>query len=70
MPEETDVRDAFRQLIEQQAEIGIANIISSWFFEPANIFDPNTSKRPKAEFVMALVYIAVMAAVCAAFNLP
>ncbi len=69
MLEETVVREAFRQVLEQQAEIGLAKIISIWLFEPPNIFDPNARKSPRPEFVMALAYIALMAAVCAAFNL-
>ena len=69
MPRETSVGKAFRHVLDQQAEIGLAKIIARWFFEPPNIFDPNARRRPRPEFVMALAYIALMAAVCAAFNL-
>ncbi len=69
MPEEKDVRQAFRQMLEQQLEIGAARIISNWLCEPSNIFDPAAEKRPKPEVVMVLLYIVLMAAVSAAFNL-
>jgi hypothetical protein len=69
MPENEHVRRTLRQILKQQPDIGAAKTISDWFFEPANMFDPNARKRPKPEFVMALAYIALMAAVCAAFNL-
>ena len=69
MPRETSVGKAFRHVLDQQAEIGLAKIIARWFFEPPNIFDPNARKSPRPEFVMALAYIALMAAVCANFNL-
>ena len=70
MPEEKDIHEVFGQVLEQQTEIGASKIISSWLFEPPNIFDANATKRPRPELVMALAYIALMAAVCAAFNLP
>ena len=62
------VRQDFRRILEQQPDTGAIKIISNWFFEPPNIFDPNARKRPKPAVVMALSYIALMAAVCAAFN--
>ena len=69
MPRETSVGKVFRHVLDQQAEIGLAKIIARWFFEPPNIFDPNARRRPRPEFVIALAYIALMAAVCAKFNL-
>ena len=68
MPENEHVRDAFRQVLEEQPDICAGKIIGSWFFEPPNIFDANARKRPKPGVVMALSYIALMAAVCVAFN--
>jgi hypothetical protein len=70
MLEMTDVREAFHRVLEQEREIGLANILSSWFLDPPSIFDPNAGKRPRPELVMALAYLALMAAVCTAFNLP
>jgi hypothetical protein len=69
MPEKEHVRRTFRHILEQQPDIGVAKILSSWFFQPLNIFDPNARKRLKTEMIIALSYLALMAAVCAAFNL-
>jgi hypothetical protein len=69
MPETTDVREAFLRVLEKEREIGLANILSTWFLDPPSIFDPNAGKRPRPEFVMVLAYLGLMAAVCAAFNL-
>ena len=68
MLEKEHVRLDFRRILEQQPDIGAAKIISKWLFEPPNIFDPNARKRPKPAVVLALSYIVLMAAVCAAFN--
>ncbi len=70
MPIDTSVGETFRHVLGQQTEIGVAKIISSWLFEPPNIFAPTARRRPRPEFVLALPYIALMAAVCAALNLP
>jgi len=68
MPEETDIRRVFRQVLEQQPEIGVGKILLSSLLEAPNIFDPTARKRPKPEVVLALAYVFLMFAVCAAFN--
>ena len=68
MLEKEHVRQDFHRLLDLQPDIGAAKIISNWFFEPPNIFDPNARKRLKPGVVIGLSYIALMAAVCAAFN--
>ena len=68
MLENDHVRLEFGRILEQQPDIGAAKIVSNWFCEPPNIFDPNAKKRPKAGVVIALSYIVLMAAVCAVFN--
>ena len=68
MVENEHVRLDFRHILEQQPDVGDAKIISNWFFEPPNIFDPKPRKKLKPGVVIGLVYITLMAAVCAAFN--
>jgi hypothetical protein len=63
-----EVRHRFRQVLDEQPDIGAAKIISDWFFEPTQIFDPAARKRLKPEILMVLIYIVLMAAVCAALN--
>jgi len=58
----------FNRILNQQADIGLTKIISSWFFHRPNIFDPNSRRRPKPEILIVLGYLLLMAAVCAAFN--
>ena len=43
-------------------------MISNWFFEPANIFDPNSRGKPKPEPVIVLAYVLLMALACVIFN--
>ena len=62
------VRDGLATLINQQADIGLTKIISSWFFHRPHIFDPNSRRRPKPEILIVLSYLLLMATVCAAFN--
>lgn len=69
MPDEEHVHRDFRRILDHQPNIGTAKIICNWFFEPTNLFDPSATKKPKPEVVLALSYIALMAAACAAFNL-
>ena len=68
MVENEHVRLALRRILEQQPDIGDAKIILTWFFEPPNIFDPKPRKGLKPGVVIVLIYVALMAAVCAAFN--
>ena len=68
MLEKEHVRLEFRRILEQQPDIGAAKIISSCLFEPPIIFDPNARKRPKPAVVLALSYIVLIGAACAAFN--
>ena len=68
MVENEHVRWDYRRILRQQPDIGDAKIISKGFFEPPNIFDPKTRKRLKPGVVIGLIYVALIAAVCAAFN--
>ena len=68
MVENERVREAFRQILEEQSDIGIAKIISNWFFEPPTAFDPKPRTRPKPGVAIALVYIALMAVICIVSN--
>jgi hypothetical protein len=68
MLENEHIRRDFRCILEQQPDIGAAKIISNWLFEPPMMFDPKPRMRPKPGVVLGLTYIALMAAVCAAFN--
>jgi hypothetical protein len=47
-----------------RADIGVVRMISNWFFEPANIFDPNSRGEPKPEPVIILAYVLLMALAC------
>ena len=69
MVENDRVCSDFRRILEQQPDVGYAKIISKWFFEPPIVFDPNSGTRLKPTVIIGLIYIALMAATCAAFNL-
>ena len=68
MIENEHVRRDFRRILEDQPDISDPKIISAWFFEAPHIFDPKPTKRLKPGIVIGLIYLALMAAVCAAFN--
>ena len=68
MIENEHVRRDFRRILEEQPDISDPKIISAWFFEAPNIFDPKPTKRLKPGIVIVLIYIALTAAVWAAFN--
>ena len=68
LPTNEDVRVEFRRILDSRADIRVVRMISNWFFEPANIFDPNSRGKPKPEVVIVIAYILLMALVCAAFN--
>jgi hypothetical protein len=68
MIENQHVRDVFRATLDHQSDFGGAKIISNWFFEPPNVFDPKPRKGMKPGVVLSLVYLSLMAVVCAAFN--
>ena len=59
----------FHGILAQQPDIGAVRMISSWFFEPINSFDPNSRRKPKPELVIVLAYVFLMALAGAAFNL-
>jgi len=59
----------FRRILEEQPDISDSRIISTWFFEAPHIFDPKPTKRLKPGIVIGLIYVALQAATCAAFNL-
>ncbi len=69
MIENEHVRSDFRRILEEQPNVSDSKIVSAWFFAPPNIFDPKPTKRLKPGIVIGLIYVALMAAVCAAFNL-
>ena len=68
MVENEHVRRDFRRILEQQPNISDSKIITTWFSEAPNIFDPKPTKRLKPGIVIGLIYIALIAVVCAAFN--
>ena len=68
MIENERFRRDFRHILDEQPDISDSRIISAWFFEAPNIFDPKPTKRLKPGIVVVLIYIALTAAVCAAFN--
>jgi hypothetical protein len=68
MIENEHIRRDFRHILDEQPDISDSRIISAWFFEAPHIFDPKPTKRLKPGIVVVLIYIALTAAVCAAFN--
>ena len=58
----------FRRILLSRADIGVFRMISNWFFEPANIFDPNSRGEPKPEPVIILAYVLLMALAYLIFN--
>ena len=68
MIENEHVRRDFRRILEDQPDISDPKIISAWFFEAPHIFDPKPAKRLKPGIVIGLIYIALFALICAAFN--
>ena len=68
MVENEHVRREFRHILEQRPDLGDTKIISSWFLEPPNIFDPKPRKRLKHGVAIGLIYIALIAVVCTASN--
>ena len=68
MIENERFRRDFRHILDEQPDISDSRIISAWCFEAPHIFDPKPTKRLKPGIVVVLIYIALTAAVCAAFN--
>ena len=68
MIENEHVRRDFRRILEDQPDISDPKIISAWFYEAPHIFDPKPTKRLKPGIVIGLIYIALFALICAAFN--
>ena len=62
------IRRDFHHILSQQPDVGAAKIIRNCLFEPPNIFDPNRRRTLKAEILIVLSYVLLMAVVCAAFN--
>ena len=62
------VSHAFRQVLDEQPDIGIAKILSTWFFAPRHRFDPNARKSVKPEILIVAVYLILIGAVCVIFN--
>ena len=69
MIENDHVRRDFREILDRQSDVGDAKIILAWLLEPPNIFDPKPRKSMKPGLILGLIYLALMAALCAAFNL-
>ena len=68
MIENERIRRDFRHILDEQPDISDSRIISAWFFEAPHIFDPKPTKRLKPGIVIGLIYIALFALICAAFN--
>jgi len=68
LPTDEQVRRDFRRILDQRVDIGAVRMISNWFIERPNIFDPNSRGKPKPELVIVLAYVLFMALACAAFN--
>ena len=68
MIENKRVRRDFRRILEEHPNISDSKIISTWFFEAPNIFDPKPAKRLKPGIVIGLIYVVLIAAIGAAFN--
>jgi hypothetical protein len=68
MIENEHVRTVFRATLDHQPDVGGARIISKWFFQPPDIFDPKPIKMMKPGVVLGLIYFVLLATVCAAFN--
>ena len=68
MIENEHIRRDFRHILDEQPDISDSRIISAWFFEAPHIFDPKPTKRLKPGIVIGLIYIALFALICAAFN--
>ena len=68
MIENERVRRDFRRILDEQPDISHAKIISAWFFDAPHIFDPKPTKRLKPGIVIGLIYLALTAAIGAAFN--
>jgi len=69
MIENERVRTDFRRILEQRPDVGDAKIIATWFFAQLNIFDPKPKRRLKTGVAIGLIYIALVAAICAVFSL-
>ncbi len=68
MVENEHFRSDFGRIFEEQPDISDSKIISTWFFEATNVFDRKPTKRLKPGIVIGLLYVALLAATCAAFN--
>jgi len=68
MSEDEQVRRGCYRVLVSRPDIGSAKIISSWFFEPPNMFDPHSRKKPKREIIIVLIYVLLMTAFAVAFN--
>jgi hypothetical protein len=68
MIENERVRTDFRRILEQRPDVGDAKIIANWFFVQPNIFDPKPKRRLKTGVAIGLIYIMLVAAICAVFN--
>jgi hypothetical protein len=68
MIENERVRTDFRRILEQRPDVGDARIIANWFFEEPNIFDPKPKRRLKTGVAIGLIYLTLVAAICAVFS--
>jgi hypothetical protein len=67
-PEAGLVTREFHNILDQQADIGVSNIIAAWFLDPPHSFDPNSRMTPKPEIVILLGYLLLMIAVSVGFD--
>ena len=68
MIENERVHRDFRRILDEQPNISDPKIISAWFFEAPNVFDPKPTKRPKPGIVIGLMYVVLIASIGVAFN--
>jgi hypothetical protein len=68
MIEKDQIRTEFSQILEQRPDIGVRRIITGWFVEPPNAFDPQARRSPKRGIVIVSTYLILMAGAWAFFN--
>ena len=68
-PDAGFVSREFRNILDQQADIGVSHIIAAWILDPPHTFDPDSRRTPKPEIVILLGYLLLMIAASVSFNL-
>jgi hypothetical protein len=62
------IRSDFDAMRSQRLDIGSFRILAAWLFEPQSPFEWKPRQRPRPEFLIVLIYLALMALLFAAFN--